>query len=620
MIVDKTQLRKDGHMTLESGMNSGRNPLLLTPQECAYASNVTFRGGFPTNRQKFMSVPLANGGASGGAPGGLATFQTANFQGAGIYSLDDGEEHIMAMGSGTLYQLDLQPPGITISGVWNDGKNSPLAPQVWMCQPDIYFVIQDGSAGPLILQGLPAGGTPPRRAGATEVPVGRQMAYGQGRLWLAQNRQVVAGDLLGGPTSVISFTEQTYIGEAAFFGVPLSAGTVVALIFTEVGDTATGQGELLIIARSAVYSVQASVPRQATQTQPGWQGTPKMQTVTLTNIGGTGQRNTLNVNQDVFFRSKDGLRAYAIARNEKYGWGTAPISMEMNRVMATDSLSLLDYASATLYKNRVLLTAQPSEYVPPSTGATGAASFGQIVALDFNVVSSVINKSNLGYEFSPFFSQRGSPAYDGAWAPPTGVRVLQLLSGTFNRIERCFAFCVNTSTDQTEIWEIVDDQAFDISISGTGASATESMIPVVCQIETRAFNFKLPDAIKELRRGDLYFTSLMASIKVTVEYRSDGYPFWVLWGTMNLEGHQSPCHMDPAICQSPGCPTEGYWFQKSLPFPNPDCDVNTGKLLRNGFFFQVRITWEGPATLLMLVLHATELVEFPNGRCSGSVC
>jgi len=600
MIKDRTELRKDGHMTLEGGMNSGRNPLVLTPSECAFGSNVTFRGGFPTNRQKFWPVQLSDGGASGGAPSGLPSFQNSNFQGAAMYSLDDGQEYIMAMANGVLYQLNISGPGITVTGVWNDGKSNPTAPQCWFCQPDVYFVVQDGTSTPIIMQGLSS----IRRAATNEVPVGRQMAYGQGRLWLAQNRQVVAGDQLGGPTSVISFTEQTYIGEAAFFGVPLSSGSIVGVIFIEQGDTNTGQGELLVFARNAVYSIQAGVPRQATAStgtppnQPGWQGTPNMQRVALTNVGGTGQRSLINVNMDVFFRSKDGIRTFQTARNEKYGWGSVPISMEMNRVLYTDSLPLLDYASATLFRNRVLMTCQPSPYAN-----TGAASFGQLAVLDFDVVSSVVNRSNLGYEFSPYFSQRGSPAWDGVWSMPTGYRILQVISGVFKTVERCFVFAVNTSTQKTEIWELVDNEAFD-----------NQNIKVVSQIETRSFNFKLPDAVKTLRRGDLYFSSLLATIQVTVEYRSDGYPFWVLWGTMQLTGHQIPCNMNPAICQSPGCPTEGYWFQQSMPYPNPDCDTNSGKLLRNGFWFQVRVTWQGPATLLMLVLHATELVEFPTGN------
>lgn len=595
MIKDKTELRKDGHRTLEGGMNSGRNPVLLSEQECAFASNVTFRGGFPTNRQKFYPLQLTDGGASGGAPGGLATFQNGAFQGAAIYELDDGIEYIMAMVDGTLFQLTVGA-GIDVKGVWNDGLSNPAAPQCWFCQPDVYFVIQDRTSTPLIMQGL----STIRRSGANEVPVGTAMAYGQGRLWVAQGRQLVAGDILGGTTSVISFTEQTYLSSAAYFGVPLTSGSIVGMTFVEQGDTATGQGELLLFARNAAFSIQAGVPREAVpNVTPGWQGTPGMQRIALTNLGGTGWRNVVNVNSDVFFRSKDGWRTFRTARNQQYGWGSAPISNEMSRIMQPDSLALLDYASSTVFKNRIFLTTQPTAYK-----SNGSASFGQLVILDLEIISSVINKSELSYEVTAYTSHRGSPAYDGVWMMPNGLRILQILSGTFAQVERCFIFAYNPTSLKTEIWELLDEQAFD-----------NTTMPVVCQIETKAFDCKLPDALKELRRGELYFTSLLATIKVTVEWRSDGYPAWTLWSTMTLVGHQSPCTLDNAACQAPGCPTEGYWFKKTIPTPPAVCDPNTSKLLRNGFYFQFRITWEGPATLLMFIMHANELIEDPNGSC-----
>jgi hypothetical protein len=543
-----------------------------------------------------MPMQLHNGG---GTPAGLTQFQTGFIQGAAVYDLSDTEQHIMCMSGGVLLQIDIGS-GLTITSTFHDGLSNPNAPQVWMCQADVYFVIQDGTSQAIIMQGLQQ----IRRANSAvpEAPVGQSMAYGQGRLWIAQNRQVIAGDLLGGPTSVVSFTEQTYLGEAAFFGVPLSCGNVIGLVFCEQGDVATGQGQLLMFARKAAYSIQASVPREATQTQPGWQGTPNMQSVTLTNIGGTGQRNLLNVNTDVFFRSKDGWRTYRTARNEQYGWGGAPISNEMLRIVNYDSLQLLDFASSVLFKNRVFLTATPTPYK-----TFGAAAFNNLIVLDLNVISSVINKSNLAYEFSPYFSQRGSPAYDGIWTMPNGLQIIQLVQGEFDRVERLFSICYNPATKQNEIWELVDNEAFD-----------NQNVPVVCQIETKAYDFKSPDTLKELRKADIYFTGVDAPIKLTVEFRSDGYPNWIPW-VVNapLPGHAQPCNLDTQVCQTPGCPVEGYWMPVKLPTPPNNCDVNTGKLIRVGYYFQLRITWTGPATIHMVIMHAEELVEDPNGTCAA---
>jgi hypothetical protein len=593
LIKDGTELRKDGQRTLESGMNSGRDPTLLTPNECAYADNVTFRGGYPSNRQQFVKVAVTDGGNLGGFAAGL-------YQGSAIYDIDDGDEFIMTMIGGTLFELSLTAGGITVKQLFDDNASNRTAPQCWFCQADIYMVIQDGTTTPIVMQGLDS----IRRAtGANEVPVGESMAYVQGRLWVAQGRSFVAGDLLGGGTSVIDFTEQTYADESFFFGVPLASGNIVGMTSAQVGDTTTGQGELIVFARNSTFSVQASVPRAATATQAGWQGTTGMQRVTLPTIGGTGWRNILSVNADIFFRSKDGWRTYRTARNEQYGWGGAPISRELNRILPNDSLTLLDYSSSVSFRNRVILTAEPLPYK-----AQGGASFGALVVLDLDVISSVIDKSNLATAayVSPFFIQRGSPAYDGRWSLPNDasgnpLRILQILSGTFAHVERCFIFAYNTATSLTEIWELVDGNVFD-----------QGQQPITSQIETKAFDFKLPDALKRLRAGFLFFNGVQAAINVTVEYRSDGYPNWIPWGSpFPLQAHQQPCTL-------PGCTgtiMPGYWFRHHLITPNGTCDPNTGKLIKNGYWFQLRITWKGPATLIMLLIHAEELVEDPNGGC-----
>jgi hypothetical protein len=604
MFADKTQLRKDGFQHLLSGMNSGRAPTILDASECAFAKDVTFRGGYPSNRQYFTPISLTDGGASGGAPGGLATFQAGFFQGAAIYDIDDQDQYIVAMVGGTLYELTVTGGAIKVAGVWNDGQNNPVAPQCWFCQADVYMVVQDNVAPPIIMQGLQT----IHRSGTTgvtnECPVAGPMAYGQGRLFIAQGRQIQAGDILGGGTSVVQFTEQTYLSSATYFGVPLNSGNVVAMTFVEQGDTATGQGELFILARNSAYTINASVPREAVSgVTPGWSGTPGMQRVALTNIGGTGQRNVVNCNMDVFFRSKDGWRTFQTARNEKYGWGSAPISHEVNRILPFDPLSMLDFASSCLFKNRMLLACQPVPYL------NGAAMFQGMIALDMDVISSVINKSNLAYEFSPYFSQRGSPAYDGQWSIPAGYRLLQVISGVFGRAERCFLFMRNTTTNHTEIWELIDPVAESEYFDNIKGIST----PVVSQIETKAFDFKLPDALKKLRRADVYFTSVFSTITVTLEWRADGYPAWNMWNTITKQGDVTPCTIDTAACQVPGCLMPGYWFPIKFTSPPATCDPNTSKLLRNGYWFQLRITWSGPATLIMCILHCEEQVEDPNG-------
>lgn len=596
MITDSPQLRQDTITTLEQGMDSGLAPLLLKPNKCSYLENATVRGGFAKNRPSFQPITLTGSG--------LSAFQTGRYQGCEIYDVDEGLEFLEVMAGGRLLEIDVSHN--TITDRTPDSGMTPTATMCWMCQADVYFCVQDGNLTPYIYQY----GVPVRRAGANELPVGRQMAYGQGRLWLAQAREYVAGDIYGGPTSVVSFTENTYIAEASNFAVPLQSGNIVGMTFIEVGDTSTGQGDLMVVARNAIWTVHTTlVPR----TQ--WSSTPGMITIGLTNVGGTGQRSLVDVNSDMFFRSRDGVRSYRMARNvqlySQWGWGAGsggfwgftPVSREMTRITTADTLDLLDYCSSVLFKNRLLVTANPVEF-----GTDFPPYFPVIMALDFEVVSGMADKL--------------PPAWDGAW---TGLNVYELKSGVFNGEERCFAFVRDPATGHTQLWEIRDDLFFD-----------KENVPITAVIETRAMDCQKPINPKQIRTAKLYFSNVLAATDVSVSYRSDGYVNWIPWHefvTVNSGADSIPgvtagfgvvCNIPlctvPGYCPSPNfgpsIPSGGYWYAQTMPMPDTTCDPVTRKLIRNGYHFQFQIKWKGPATLVKFVLYCDELVEDPNGGCA----
>jgi hypothetical protein len=595
VIVDSPQLLRDGVTTLEQGMSSGHAPTLIAQQQCAYALNTTMRGGYGKNRPAFRQLTLTPSAAE-------AAWVAANFQGVGFYDIGDGQQHMIGMASGRLYQLDLVGNEVSFTDLTIDALNSPIRPIAYFCQADVYMVVQDGFATPLIMQGV----TTVRRATNTEVPVGRSMAFGQGRLWLASGRNLQAGDIYGGPTSVVSFTEGTYLSEAkGGFLVPLQAGDIVGVAFLEVGDTSTGQGDLLVFCRKAVWSVQAGVPRTS------WQTTPRMLSISLTNIGGTSHRAIVDVNGDCYFRAKDGWRSYRVARNEQFysqygmAWGYTPMSLEMKRVIDNDTVSLLDYGGAVQFKNRMLGLASPQTYQTPvpSVGTFEGVYFRSIVALDFDIVSGM--------------RQKQPPAWDGEWL---GLNVLQLLANDFTFVERCVAFVRNTTTGHNEIWEITDENFYDAN-----------QAPIQSVIETKTLDCQKPKNLKMLRRGDLYFTNVLAQTDVEIQYRSDGYPNWIPWHkfSINSQGHQLPGNPGGALCNIPQCTVPGtcaapgvgaqggYWFQQPLPTPDTICDPTVNKLLRNGFEFQFQISWIGPATLHALVIDCNEQIENPNGGPVG---
>lgn len=582
MQLDTQQtLRTDVLATLEGGMDSGRAPKLVKPNQCAYAQNVTVRGGLAHNRPRYAQVPLTFSDSTT-----QTWFQAGRFQGAGFYDWG-GTTQLLSSHDGQILGAFIGATGGgQYQSVIGDGNSTNATAQAWFCQADKYMIVQDGLNLPWI-----GNSTVWRRAAPTaEVPVGNAMAYGQGRLFVGKGSLFQAGDLVNGPSQVYQFTETQYWDEGqGGFAVPLTAGAITGMTFLEVGDTSSGQGDLLVFTKNSVFSVQAGVPRTS------WATTPGMMRVVLQKVGGCGQWCLTDVNGDCFFRSKDGIRAYRNARLEQVtlfmyytgNWGYTPQSREMNRILAFDDTTLLNFASSTLFKNRLLMTAQPTLI----TGYNNASAyFNGLVALDFDIVASI--------------SQKQPPAYDGFW---TDLEILQVISHTMADVERCFVFVRNPTTKNTELWEIIDDETdyYD-----------QDNAPIISVVETRAYNGEKPANRKKLRGGDLSMNNVLAETTVAVEYRADGYQAWVPWHSWKIPACHPICY--PPNCppaNSPGCLVPGYWFGQRLPMPDATCDPCTLKELRRGYNFQFRITWTGPATLEQFVIFSDELIEFPNGTC-----
>lgn len=393
----------DGFVSLERGVDSWKNPSQLSRNQGAYAENVTVRGGSPQNRPGYFRMKLE------GTP--LEAFATGKFQGGEFYEDPNNRGALIAQSGGLLYRFDFKtsPIALTVTDISVSGDPNPsIIGQCFLTQGEQYMIVQDGQSRPVIYDGATS-----RRAADDEIPVGSgPMAYGMGRFWVAQGRNYVAGDILGGDTGILKFTENDYLAEGGTFTVPLQSGQITAMRFRASPNTALGQGELMIVTPDAVFSNSVPIDRDE------WKNlTDPAQRIVLNSKGGLSQASTVLVNEDVFMRSRDGIRSFIAAVREFNQWGNVPISREMDRVLKHDTDFLLPFASAILFDNRLLMTAIP---VPLSN----RAYFNGIVALDFDLISTM--------------SERTPPAYDGVW---TGLQVYRLIKGRFNGQERAFAFC-----------------------------------------------------------------------------------------------------------------------------------------------------------------------------------
>lgn len=579
----------DGFTTLEGGMDSGRDPELIGPNQVALLINATVRGGRPKSRPGFRQPRIGFDNSQT-----QAWFKQNRIQGAGYFNIDSNSPVTVAsvggkifehrMSSKDAYLHDITPvyPPNTLDASGNDvsgqvDRNSNRQPKTWMQQADTYFVIQDNLGKPIIYDGAKT-----RRATDTEVPVGSCMAYGLGRLVVGNGNQFLVGDIKGGPTSVVSFTETTFLAGGGALTLLAEMGNITGMIFTAKQDTSTGQGTLLVFAENGVASVDLSGPRE------NWQSM-MIQQVALIDIGATSHQSLALINGDVFFRAKDGIRSYRDSRAQQEGWNRTPISYEVDSILSNDTPWLLDQVNGVYFDNRYLMT------VSPKPNAQGAI-FRGLAVMDFVPVTSTRNPA--------------PPCFDGLW---TGIQPVALVVWKYKKGNRCFAFCTDDVAGN-QIWEITTSAPFD-----------NDTMPIESSLVTRSLRFNpnpyfttMADqgVYKSLQDGMLWVAGMRGPVQFKMSFRPDQYPFWADWIEFKVGSPSQTCGEVPICSPIPMLPDQ---YRPALQLPKVPDTCNPGgarELLRCGFTFQIQIKWIGCATLTRLLLTA-KTEQLKKQECIG---
>ena len=589
-IVDRGRL-VDGVTTLVGGMDSGRSPSTLPPDQCAYAGNVAFRGGFAKTRPSFKKINIT----------GFSTPEAAKFQGCGYFDYSDGQ--IILVAGGNIYKIE--PPSSGYDWACTDITNSkPLSAtreRVHMVQAEnkigsgsatSHIIIQDGSSSPYIWDGSSASYASDT---TNSVPVGTgPMAFGHGRLWVAKGRSYVAGDIYGGSNGTLKFTENTYLAGGGSFSVPVSAGSITAMKFAAAPNTALGQGELIVATDDAVFTVNAPLDRST------WGATTDpVQRVALINNGAMSHFSTELVNGDIFMRSRDGIRSVIQAVRDFNQLGNTPISSEMHRIFKYDDAQYLKHASGVLFDNRYLLTTQGV-----SDTAKGVAYKG-LVSLDFNQISSMKGKA--------------PPAYDGYWdmlitrsSVDYELEFYQMVKGRFHGVERCFAFVrsKNKSTGalgDIEVWELMGDDGTVIKDTDVASDGTETGNKITAELETPSFDFNQIGAAKILESADLWVDQLSGGTTTFhADYHPDQYPCWVNWQDWSVTAESSSSSCDDLLQYE-----KQYRPRMRLGTPDNAEEPAVGKPFNYGWEFAARLKWKGHARIKLFRLNTRETQEEP---------
>lgn len=565
----------DGFSSLIGGMNSGVSPSLIADNQCAFGTNQTGRGGFARSRPKFRKIACdfsgdtdAEAWYSGNPISGYAVYQPLTGTSSSVVCAAGGRFFSFPVNGNSAKAFEFTPP---------DGRNDQYQNQTWFCQSAQYLVANNGLNIPVIFDG-----TTGRRSDIitkNEVPVGKQMAFINGRLFvvLPDGREIAPGDLAYvTPTSAITFTE---IGNPASEGgqvlsIPLELGGITGLAVTAQMNTIAGQGNLLVATNQAICSINPIVQRNL------WP-TIQLQSIALVGNGFTSNGLAV-VNGDVWGRSLDGFRSFVMAQRDFFSWGNTPQSREVTVLIENDDRSLLNYASMTYFDNRVLMT------VGPQNIKNGLGCYHEgIIALNFDNISSLTSKS--------------APAYDGLW---TGLKPYGFCQGNFNGEQRCFMFCYFPDTQTNELWEITTEYGDD-----------NDETPIQASIESKSFQFQSTYVSKQITMAEVFVDEVVGSVAFSLAFKPNQYPCWSPWKDWTICAAKPDCADQGkvnGICRQPILQALQYRPRMEIGPPPNTCDPVLKQNLSRGYEFQVKLSWTGQARIRACSIFANKQLENNN--------
>lgn len=593
MIVDPKRLQ-DGQLEFSRGVDTGRSPSRIDRNQLADLVNATCRDDAISTRPGFNQLALSF------ADNTLkSAFETGLFQRAYGYQPRWGDApHLVLSITGRLFRVNVATD-FSVQEIPFTGSNNPTLNRAWFEQAEEYLFWQDNQDIPLIYDGATCvrsdilgthGFTtdiPP--VPLKELPVGNVMRYCNGRLTVAlpDGRSFTIGDLVGGPTGVGSdgnraavfhFTENQFLNEVEGFSVPAGKGKITAMATPANLDTSLGQGPLQVFTTDAAFSMNLPTDRTT------WLNvTYPIQSVSVMKNGAISAEAAVLVNGDIWMRSRDGARSFIIARRDFGMWSNTPMSHEVTKYLDKDDPHLMQFCSAALFDNRLLVTVSPKQY------AGNGIAFRGLVVLDFTPITAI--------------GKREQPAWDGLW---TGLNTLQLVPLEINGVDHLYA--VTFDDGKIGIWEFTTKQRYDQLADGSHRRITMAF-------ETPRYDFGNRLERKLLEGFDAWLSNLGGVVDGTVFHRPDQDQCWHLWQTWQKCSPLETCP-DEAV---EGCQVnlnKQPQFSPRLSLQRPPDVCETGMNLfptRLGYEHQARWEITGSCRIESLRAFSYQVVEETYG-------
>lgn len=554
---------RDSRGPVPEGMDAATPPSANAMRyRSALAVNVSHRRGYAHPRPAWISHRTI---MTSDVSAAVDAFQGGIFQGASVYYPERGAPRLVVGIGGWHYSIDTEDWSVRL--LTPDGKRwrSDLR-QWWAAQAGRYMVIMNGADPTIIYDGTTA-----RFPKPDEIKVGVCPVYAAGRFWYATPDRLAlrATDLMwenGNPEDILKETSNTLL-TSGDFPVPSGLGRVTAIVAPAQLDSALGHGPVHVFCERGVFTNNAPVDRDT------WLSLRyPIQTISLIGDGPLSSASVVNVNGDIFYRSRNGVESYILARRNFTEWGNRPVSREVGLWLLGDNPRWLNQCSAAFWNQRLLVTA-----VPRMSYQYGVL-FRGVVVLDFDVHATL--KETL------------PPAWDGFWVGPDLHHILNVQG-------RLLAIGVDPAGVRT-VYELVENAADDV----LAADPFQTKVPIRWLIEYSQMDFGDSNLPKRLLGAEVYLDKIAGTTQFDLNLKVDESPVeldWANWTeTVNLES-------TPSNCSAPENRHPGYRFRRSIPAPPTSC--KSGRPANVAFRFQPVLRVSGQAEIRGLVLHGVPVDE-----------
>jgi len=415
------------------------------------------------------------------------------------------------------------------------------------------------------------------------VPTGSVMAFGNGRLWVAHNNELYAGDLAGSyPGSEIRFSEQQYLTGGGSFSFE---SNITGLSFLPGTDTSTGQGDLIVFTENEICAVRANIFDRTL-----WQSTAGMQRKLFLNAGSESHDSIISISNDIYFKAIDGIRSLRQSLQE--GRGTA-----ISLADSIEATRVINYETPRWQRN------SPSCYFDYRALHGSAPKIQKVFQSDeeYNIVFTKI----VPQDFNPgVYEGNYPPVYDGEW---TGLQVCKFVVASFSGVQKCFAL-VCGSDGKNALYQITNEAYFDTLLSDNDE---EIETPISSSVEMRRMSMDFPYEIKELVRADIGFSDIRGPLAWEFSFAPDYFPVF-------LKVQQNEVDFDTQTENLTGCTpfdlAPGYYNVRTIKPPD-SCVAGGNRKARFGYLFQPKISWAGSARLALFRLHASRKDISDLGEC-----